>query len=223
MSHLKRIMSMQIETRLLDLTPSSYDADARTVDAVISVGSPVRRPYGIEVLRIDRDSVDLGRVFGAGVPILDSHQQIGFLNNALGRLTNAWVSNGALMGTIAFNETPEGLKAEGMIARKEINGISAGYRVENWEISDAKGNRIDPATEPFRWDEDDLTFTATKWELLECSLCAVPADAAAGVRAYCDRAYIPPPTYIADVRARMSARQRMHDRHRAMLSRCSNA
>jgi hypothetical protein len=91
--------------------------------------------------------------------------------------------------------------------------VSIGYRAGDWVITDRDGNAIDPAIDHMRWDENDLTFTASKWKLLEISLCAVPADAGAGVRAYGDRAYPPPPTFIADVRARMAVRQRMHERH----------
>ena len=211
---------IQLATRLLDLSPVSYNSETRTVDAVLSCGSPVTRFYGTEVLKISRDAVDLGRVFGAGVPVLDSHQQVA-LNNALGRTTNAWISDGRLMGTLMFNDTPEGRKAEGMVARKEVNGISIGYRVTDWTISDSDGHVIDPAIDYTRWDEDGLTFTASKWELLEISLCAVPADAAAGVRAYRDRAYPLPPKFIADVRARMAARQRMYDREQATRGRAS--
>lgn len=84
------------------------------------------------------------------------------------------------MGKLKFNETAEGRKAEGMVARGEIAGISAGYRVEEWEITDSENNVVDP--ERMRWDDDGLTFTATRWQLLEASLVAVPADGSAGIR-----------------------------------------
>ena len=64
-------MNMPIETRLLDLSPTSYNKELRTVDAVLSKGSPVARAYGTEVLKISRDAIDLSRVFGAGIPVLD--------------------------------------------------------------------------------------------------------------------------------------------------------
>jgi hypothetical protein len=56
-----------------------------------------------------------------------------------------------------------------------------------------------------------LTFTATRWELLECSLVSVPADSAAMVRSLggnSDR------QIVADVRARMLVRHRMETRQR---------
>ncbi|KJC60477.1 hypothetical protein UP10_12750 [Bradyrhizobium sp. LTSPM299] len=146
---------------------------------MISTGSPVVRPYGTEVLRIAREAVKLDRMKSSGIPLLDSHQQVG-LNNHLGRFVDMWIMGGAkpaLMGRILFNETREGKRAEGMVARGEIAGISAGYRVNEWEIKDSKGRVIDPEVENLRWD-DDLTFTATSWELFEGSLVSVPADAA---------------------------------------------
>jgi phage head maturation protease len=109
------------------------------------------------------------------------------------------------MGTIAFNDTTEGRKAEGMVARGEIAGISAGYTVREWEITDKSGKVLDPEVQRVNFD-DDLTFTATRWELLECSLVSVPADSAAMVRSLGGNA---DHRIIANVRARMMARHRI--------------
>jgi hypothetical protein len=70
-----------------------------------------------------------------------------------------------------------------MVKRGEITGISAGYRVEEWQISDENGDIIDPEKSRLRRDDaDDLTYTAVVWELIECSLVTTPADTAATVR-----------------------------------------
>jgi hypothetical protein len=147
-----------IETRLAKLGPTSYDRDAHTVEADLSFGSPVQRFYGTEVLRIHDDAVDLGRLRRGGIPILDSHNQ-NSITSALGKLQRAWVEKKALRGEILFHQTPAGQMAEGMVARKEITGISAGYRVEEWEITDPDGRVIDPEVDRLRLD-DELTFTA---------------------------------------------------------------
>jgi hypothetical protein len=50
-----------------------------------------------------------------------------------------------------------------------------------------------------RWDDSNLTFIATKWELLEASLVTVPADTSASVRSLGgDRLFD-----IVDIRTRM--------------------
>jgi hypothetical protein len=201
-------MPAAISHRLVDTAasvPLSYNAKDRTVDAVISRGSPVKRFYGTEILRISPDAVIIDRLISGGIPLLDSHNQ-GGISNSLGRVQRVWFSGGALMGKLAFNGTTEGRKAEGMVKRGEISGISAGYRVEEWEVSDPKGNVIDP--DRVRWD-DDLTFTATRWELLEASLVCVPADGSAGIRSLGgggDR------SDLTDIRGRMLSRQRMATR-----------
>lgn len=174
--------AMTTDTRFADVAPQSYDKKARTVDAVISMGSPVKRFYGTEVLRIDDKSIVLDRVKRGGIPLLDSHNQYG-IDNALGRINETWIKRGALLGKIRFNETEEGRKAEGMVARGEIAGISAGYRVEDWEITNEDGDVLDPEKDKIRWD-DELTFTAIRWELHEASLVSVPADASAGIRSF---------------------------------------
>jgi hypothetical protein len=199
----------QIEKRFANTAPSSYSAENRTVDAVVSMGSPVRRFYGIEKLRIAPDAINVDRLIGSGIPVLDSHMQAS-ISSALGKLTRVWFPNdGTLMGKLAFHATTEGRKAEGMVRRGEIAGISAGYRVEEWEATDANGDIVDP--DSARWD-DDLTFEAVKWELLECSLCSVPADAGATVRSLGSGN-----NEIDNIRARMLARQAMYDRQKAIM------
>src|ERR1700739_3519100 len=92
--------------------PISYDRDAGTVEAIISMGSPVERPYGTEVLRISPDAVDLSRLReGGGIPLLDHHSQAG-IDSILGRLTDAWFDRGALVGRFKFAQTEQGQKAE---------------------------------------------------------------------------------------------------------------
>lgn len=183
--------------------PITYDQENHTVEAVISMGSPVKRVYGTEVLRIAPDAVDLSRLYEGGIPLLDHHSQAG-IDRVLGRITDAWIERGAVMGRIKFAQTEQGRKAEGMVARGELSGISAGYRVDRWQITDADGDVVEERD--VRWD-DDLTFTATRWQLFEASLVGVPADAVAMVRSMSIGGPI-----VANVFARMQARQRMHDR-----------
>jgi hypothetical protein len=160
--------------------PLSYDPKTHEVTATLSKGAPVQRTYGIERLEISDRAIDLSRLTNGGVPLLDHHRQDG-IDSVLGKITTAWLSNGALLGRLKFAATPQGNKAEGMVARREITSLSVGYKVDDWKISDADGNVIDPEKDRVRWD-GDLTFTATRWQLFEVSLVGVPADGASMIR-----------------------------------------
>lgn len=188
-----------------DEGPVSYDPTTRSVDAVLSAGSPVQRFYGVERLRIDERAIDLSRV---PIPLLDSHNQSS-ITNALGRVSSTWFTDQqgepALAGRLVFNDTREGRRAEHMIRRGEINSVSIGYAVSEWEISDADGRVIDP--DYVRWDDTGLTFTAARWELMEASLVCIPADGMASIRSLSLGGGT-----IADIVARMECRQRMHER-----------
>jgi hypothetical protein len=66
-----------------------------------------------------------------------------------------------------------------MVSRRELMGISAGYRVDKWSVTDSSGDLVDE--DHAGWD-DDLTFTATRWQLYEGSLVGAPADVASAIR-----------------------------------------
>jgi phage head maturation protease len=170
----------RVDHRLMKTSsaPLSYDRDTHSVDACLSKGASVDRCFGKEILRIAPGAVDVTRVAAGSAPLLDAHQGSS-INHVLGRISETWFAGASLWGRLVFAQTPNGRLAEGMVARGEIASRSIGYRVDSWEISDDDGNIIDPNSRG--WD-DSLTYTATKWQLLECSLAPVPADAAASVR-----------------------------------------
>lgn len=95
-----------------------------------------------------------------------------------------------------------------MVSRGELTGISAGYRVDQWLITDADGDVVEERD--ITWN-DKLTFTATRWQLFEASLVGVPADAVASVRSVRGGK-----DDLADIRARMGARHRMIVRTRML-------
>ncbi len=154
-------------TRAASFTPSTYNATARTVEAVFSAGTAVNRWYGTEALTISEEAIDLTRVAAGLCPLLNSHNQRD-LDAVLGRVLDARIESGQLVGTFLFADTDAGRAAEGRVARGEVLGISVGYIVRTWTLTEST-------------DERD-TWTATRWELLEVSLVAVPADPNAGVR-----------------------------------------
>jgi phage head maturation protease len=190
--------SDKTEHRFAGGSPTSYNATDHTAECIISAGAMVTRVYGKEVLEISRKACDLSRM---PVPLLDSHNQQS-IDNVLGVIESGWISNGLLYGKIRFAQTPKGKTAEGMVARGELTGISAGYRVDEWRVTDSDGALVDENNTS--WD-DDLTYTATRWQLYEASLVGVPADILSAVRKLGNGSDF----NVADTIARMEARQRM--------------
>ncbi|WP_271300644.1 prohead protease/major capsid protein fusion protein [Sphingomonas sp. CV7422] len=155
-------------TRSLTLAPDSYDADAHTVEAILSTGAAVQRYYFTEELEISAEAIDLARVAGGVCPLLDTHNQYE-VGAQIGRVTTVRVEGSQLIGTLQFDQTATGQEIEARVSRGELRAISIGYRVTRWQIT---------ATD----DNDNETWRAVAWELLEASLVPVPADPNAVVR-----------------------------------------
>jgi phage head maturation protease len=204
----------KIEHRFLPSTPLSYNADDHSCECVISAGATVDRVYGKEILLISQSACDLSLI---PVPLLDSHSQASVIDSTLGRIERAWVSAGKLHGKIIFAQTSRGKVAEGMVSRGEVTGISAGYAVKEWQVTDADGDVVDD-DQNVSWD-DDLTFTATRWMLYEASLVGVPADLASAIRSHGGGDSANDARVRAEVRERMQIRQNMYDAAQAVSDR----
>ncbi len=148
-------------------TASSYDAETHTVEAVFSAGSRVARWGAYEELEISALAIDLNRVALGQCRLLDTHKQDS-VDSILGIVESARIEGGLLVGRIRFADTDAGRRAEGMVVRGELTGISVGYRVTTWTLASLE-NEVE-------------VWRAVKWELLEVSLVAVPADPQASIR-----------------------------------------
>lgn len=149
--------------------PSTYDAKQRTVEVVIATGFRVRRWFGWEELAIRDDAVDLRRVALGQCRLIDSHDAYE-TKNALGVVLEARIERGQLIGKVRFNDTENGRRAEDAVAKGEITGISAGYKINRLVLAETGD------------DNDDDVYRAEAWELLEASLVTVPADPYSGAR-----------------------------------------
>jgi hypothetical protein len=158
------------------------------------------------VLSINAGAVNLEMLTTCGIPLIDSHNVFG-IGGVFGRVVRVWFNQSSLMGLLAFDDSDVGRQAEGLVSRGTVRGVSIGYRVEQWEVTDTDGDIVDPSR--LRWDDQaTCTYTAVRWELLEVSLVSVPADPNAFVRSLGWSLPIGTAAAAAIV-ARMSARQRI--------------
>ncbi|MDY7096760.1 MAG: HK97 family phage prohead protease [Pseudomonadota bacterium] len=156
------VETLSLETRqaVSAIAPDTLDLDAGTVEVVLTTGAPVQRAGFIERLAIERQNVELAE----RIPLLDSHRQTS-ITDIKGNVSNVRFETGAIVATLNVSD-PAALAA---IARRDVTGVSVGYRVKQWAES------RDPET-------GKRIRTATKFEIVEVSLVAVPADANATIR-----------------------------------------
>ena len=155
-------------TRRADLTPTSADRDARTVEVIWSTGAPVRRrdmagPY-VERLSLDPEAVDLSRLQGASV--LDAHRQSA-VRDVLGSVQSASVDGQRGTALIRFSARPEVEPLWQDVLSGILRHVSVGYSVEEWAETTDDGARV---------------LTAVRWTPHEISLVPTPADPGARIR-----------------------------------------
>lgn len=151
----------------MPLQPSTWNADARTVDLVFSTGAPVQRfdergPY-TEVLALD------GFEGAEGVHLLDAHRR-GSVDDVLGAVQSARVVGGEARATVKLSRhKTKAVQLAGDLEDGLRFGVSVGYTVEEEkETTDARtGAR---------------TKTAIRWTVHEISIVPVPADRLASTR-----------------------------------------
>lgn len=158
--------TLELETRRAPLSPSSFNAEARTIEAVISTGADVQRrdARGPFVERLDISGINAADL--AGIPVLDGHRQ-GGSEHVVGVVTAARHEGGALVATIMLSDTDDVRSIVRKVELGVMRAVSIGYALTNiTEKRDASGRRIRTAIPIIR----------------EVSLVAIAADAASHIR-----------------------------------------
>lgn len=148
------------------VTPSSYNAETRTVEALISTGAPVSRrdARGPFLEQLDLSGVDPAAL--AGLPVLDGHRQNGS-ENVVGSILSARREPEGIIATIQLSAADDVRNAVTKIAEGSLRGVSIGYSAS------ARSEGVNPSGQ--------RTVTI-KPKILEVSIVPIPADSAATIR-----------------------------------------
>jgi len=153
---------MTIHLRAANMRPATFNAEARTIEAIVSTGAAVARPGFTEVL--DLRGVDLARLVGA--PVLDGHRR-DTTRDQLGVIEAARMTPEGLLVVIRFRCSTPAQAVMTDVANGTLRGLSIGYTIE--QTREAK-------------DGTKRVRTATKWTPIEVSIVPVPADPGAYFR-----------------------------------------
>jgi len=160
--------------RSADISPTSWNAETRTIEVVWTTGARGARFDWESFETVDEEldtrstAVRLGRL-NSGAPVLDTHRR-GGLDNQIGAVVpgSARMQNGQGIATVRLSERPELASIVSDIASGVIRNLSVGYTVHVYEIERAAGQRP--------------LYRAVDWEPFEISFVPVPFDAHAQVR-----------------------------------------
>lgn len=154
------------QVRSFDLSRSSINEDARTVDVTFSTETDeVERWFGVEILDHSPKAVRLKRLNNSAPLLLDhdSKEQIGVVEAAK-------IQGKTGLATVRFSKSEDAEEIFQDVKDGIRTKVSVGYRVHaiQLESSDKKTGRD--------------TYRVTDWEPFEISLVSIPADDSAGVR-----------------------------------------
>lgn len=153
----------------VDAAAEVLDSDDRTVALSFSSEHPVMREYdgelAWEVLDHTPGAADLSRLNSGAAPLLRDHR--GNLDSQIGTVVSAEVADGRGRAVVRIAATPEGDALLARIRDGEIRNVSVGYAVH--------------AAEQMGSHEGKPVVRATRWEAVEISLVATPADPTVGV------------------------------------------
>lgn len=154
--------------------PSTFDAEARTVELTWTTGAEVERvdwdrgSY-VESLSLDPKHVRLDRL-NKGAALLDNHNAWGGVRSVLGVVERAWIEGDEGRALVRFSARAEDVMED--VRAGIIRNVSVGYRVHQFRDDTEEADR----------ERRQKRLTAIDWEPFELSLVTIPADAQAGVR-----------------------------------------
>lgn len=146
-------MTTLYRTLDFDLTRAKDDV----IPVTVSTTTPVDRGEYVEILSHDPDAIDLSRAVG-GLPLIEGHDQS---RAPLGRVVDLRSDGTRLRGLVRFGSSTRARELLADVLSGVVTGVSVGYRILQQQI---KGEQL----------------IATRWQPVEASAVAVPADQAAG-------------------------------------------
>jgi HK97 family phage major capsid protein/HK97 family phage prohead protease len=137
------------------------EGDDRRVVFPFASEMPIERYFGMEVLNMDEDSMDLSRL-NDGAPLLFQHDS----DKIVGVVERAYIKNKRGYAEVKMANNDLGREMQELIKDGILRNVSFGYRINAMET--------DNSTNP-------ITYRATSYQPFEISLVTVPADQSVGI------------------------------------------
>lgn len=153
------------QTRSIEITPSSYDDEAGTIEVVYSAGARVDRGYYLEDLVVSEEAIETSRLDAGAVHLIRDHAPWG---DPVGRIISHRIEDGKAIAVVKLSDGDANASTVADIRSGVIRFVSVGY-VPLETVADETGDRT--------------VITVTRWMPIEISLTPIPADIGAQTRA----------------------------------------
>ena len=163
-STLTKIAALRfLEGKTLSRSSSTQfaEGDDRRLVFPFASEAPVERYFGMEVLSMDEDSMDLSRL-NDGAPLLFQHDS----DRIVGVVERAYIKDKRGYAEVKMANNELGREMQELIKDGILRNVSFGYRINAMET--------DNTTNP-------VTYRATSYQPFEISLVTVPADQTVGI------------------------------------------
>lgn len=164
-------MSKSIKTgtrvnRAFQAERAAIDLDARTVSLAFSSETPYERWWGIEILDHDAKAIELGRLKD-GAPLLIDHDNS--IRSQVGIIESVEIGDDRVgRAVVRFGKDADAEAVWQKVQDGIVKNVSVGYLIHESKLVEEKKDGPD-------------TYRITRWEPLEISLVAVPADHSVGI------------------------------------------
>lgn len=184
----------EIVRRAASVGPTSFDERDNSFEVVFTTGAVVLRRHENgwgeydEQVSTDPGAVRLERL-NAGAPLLANHESS--IDAVIGSVVpgSARMEKGKGIARVRLADTSDNAERIAKIREGHLRSVSVGYRVHTYEIfqngppSTHRPKPGDPDYEDYAGKPKREFWRAVDWEPFEISMVAIPADAAAQVRA----------------------------------------
>jgi HK97 family phage major capsid protein/HK97 family phage prohead protease len=163
-SELRKIPAIRsIEGKVLQRSYSTEfnSEEDRTYEFSFASEMPVERYFGMEVLSMSDDAMDLSRL-NDGAPLLYQHDA----DRIVGVVERAYIKDKRAYAKVRLANNELGREMQDLIKDRIIRNVSFGYKINAMEE--------DRNTDP-------VTYRATSYQPFEISLVTVPADQTVGI------------------------------------------
>ncbi|NBX09880.1 MAG: phage major capsid protein, partial [Marivivens sp.] len=137
------------------------EEDDRTLEFPFASEEPVERYFGMEVLNMSDDAMDMSRL-NDGAPLLYQHDA----DRIVGVVERAYIKDKRAYAKVKMANNELGREMQELIKDGIIRNVSFGYKINAMDE--------DRSTDP-------VTYRATSYQPFEVSLVTVPADNSVGI------------------------------------------